>query len=127
MFEIDHVKAYEMADEDLVPKKLDLPWRTTKNKNDCGVFAMRHMESYFGVSAISKWKMGFGKEGPAQEKLLEKVRKKYAATILLSELNTKREEVMDASLKYQLLDPEIRGKDEYNAQFNVEGRVNSCG
>ena len=71
--------------------------------------------------------MGFGKEGPAQEKLLEKVRKKYAATILLSVLNTKREEVIDAAVKYQQVDAETRGRDEYHAQFNVEGRVNLCG
>ena len=126
MFEIDHVKAYQMADDSLEPKKLVLAWRTTKNKSDCGVFAMRHMESYFGEVAPSKWKMGLGKEGPAQERLLEKLRKKYAAMILLSELNTNRENVLDLALKYHEVDPATRDKDAYHAQFNVEGRVNSC-
>ena len=28
--------------------RLKLPWATKDNKVDCGVFVMRHMETYFG-------------------------------------------------------------------------------
>ncbi|MFS7973652.1 putative Ulp1 protease family catalytic domain, papain-like cysteine peptidase superfamily [Helianthus anomalus] len=34
--------------KDLEPTRLDLPWGTTNNFADCGVFAMRHMETYHG-------------------------------------------------------------------------------
>ncbi|KAL8201852.1 hypothetical protein R6Q57_010999 [Mikania cordata] len=30
----------------LKPKKLEMPWQTEKNFVDCGIFAMRHMETY---------------------------------------------------------------------------------
>nr|KAJ0228453.1 hypothetical protein LSAT_V11C100010090 [Lactuca sativa] len=87
--EINHVKANEMADKNLTPIRLIMPWRTVYNKKDCGVFAMRHMESYFGEKG-SKWKCGLPKEGTSQEKILEKLRMKYTTTILTSEINTKR-------------------------------------
>ncbi|KAL8214798.1 hypothetical protein R6Q57_004247 [Mikania cordata] len=30
----------------LKPKKLEMPWQTEKNFVDCGIFALRHMETY---------------------------------------------------------------------------------
>ncbi|KAL8215861.1 hypothetical protein R6Q57_022698 [Mikania cordata] len=30
------------------PQSIDLPWKTTQNGIDCGVFCMRHMETYMG-------------------------------------------------------------------------------
>ncbi|KAL4564718.1 hypothetical protein LXL04_028786 [Taraxacum kok-saghyz] len=89
LFEIGHQKAFDMSQEELTPRRIKLPWRTIYNKYDCGVFTMRHMETYFGESAASKWKPGFTKEGNFQNKLLEKLREKYAATLLLWRMNTK--------------------------------------
>ena len=116
-----------MACEDLVLKKLLLRWRTVDNKVDCGIFTMRRMESYFGEAAMSKWKMGLGKETPSQGKDLENLRKKYASTILLSELNTKRDNVLDRAREYQKVDPVIRRKHADESRFLVEDRVNNCG
>lgn len=33
------------------PKRLQMPWRDAVNKRDCGVFTMRHMESFEGQDA----------------------------------------------------------------------------
>nr|GMD32892.1 zinc finger BED domain-containing protein RICESLEEPER 2-like [Ipomoea batatas] len=39
------------------PRRLRMSWLETKNKIDCGVFAMRHMETYVGQS-IASWDCG---------------------------------------------------------------------
>nr|KAJ0216721.1 hypothetical protein LSAT_V11C300121420 [Lactuca sativa] len=59
------------------PQRLEMSWRTVKNKVDCGVFAMRHMETYMG-QPLSKWKPGLHKESAVQQTTLEKLRQKYA-------------------------------------------------
>ncbi|CAI9265647.1 unnamed protein product [Lactuca saligna] len=92
--EIGHVKANEMADKSITPVRLTMPWRIIYNKVDCGVFAMRHMESYFGEKA----------------------------EILTSEINTKRDDVLKAAYEYQKVDQKIRGKHAYDAQWNIERR-----
>ena len=113
-----------MADKSITPVRLTMPWRTVYNKVDCGVFAMRHMESYFGEKG-SKWKCGLPKEGGSQEKILEKLRMKYAAAILTSEINTKRDDVLKAAYEYQKVDQKIRGKHAYDAQWNIERRLSN--
>ncbi|MFS7935446.1 hypothetical protein Hanom_Chr05g00403541 [Helianthus anomalus] len=35
-----------MEIKQVVPVRLEMPWRTNHNKIDCGVFVMRHMETY---------------------------------------------------------------------------------
>nr|KAJ0217622.1 hypothetical protein LSAT_V11C300103630 [Lactuca sativa] len=122
--EISHVKANEMADKSITPVRLTMSWRTVYKKVDCGVFAMRHMESYFGEKCF-KWKCGLPKEGGSQEKILEKLRMKYAAAILTSEINTKRDDVLKAAYEYQKVDQKIRGKHAYDAQWNIERRLSN--
>ena len=36
--------------------RLKIPWRIAVNFTDCGIFCMRHMESYFGEG--EKWQSG---------------------------------------------------------------------
>ncbi|KAL4589141.1 hypothetical protein LXL04_002045 [Taraxacum kok-saghyz] len=109
LFEIGHQKAFDMSQEELTPRRIKLPWRTIYNKYDCGVFTMRHMKTYFGDSAASKWKPGFTKEGNFQNKLLEKLREKYAATLLLWRMNTKRDEILGHARQYcQTVEPHVR-------------------
>ncbi|CAI9299091.1 unnamed protein product [Lactuca saligna] len=64
------------------------------------------MESYFGEKG-SKWKCGLPKEGGSQEKILEKLRMKYAAAILTYEINTKSDDVLKAAYEYQKVDQKI--------------------
>lgn len=67
--EISHPKAKIISNEKVIPKRLEMAWRTVENKCDCGIFAMRYMETYAG-QPISKWKPGFPKEGLPQENML---------------------------------------------------------
>ncbi|GKB43049.1 hypothetical protein Tco_0887991 [Tanacetum coccineum] len=64
----------------------DFYWQTDKRPNDSGVFLMRHMEAYMGT-IISKWACGMETEGRKQNTLLGHLRKRYAATLLLSKCN----------------------------------------
>ncbi|KAJ0529319.1 hypothetical protein HanHA89_Chr10g0376441 [Helianthus annuus] len=43
------------------PQKLKLDWATKKNNIDCGVFVMRHMETY-KESSVKNWECGFKTE-----------------------------------------------------------------
>ncbi|KAJ9548708.1 LOW QUALITY PROTEIN: hypothetical protein OSB04_021251 [Centaurea solstitialis] len=65
-------------------KRENMEWRTTENKIDCGIFVMRHMETFMeGI----KWVSGFAVEGDAQKNQIENLRYKYVAKILQSTLN----------------------------------------
>ncbi|GJZ43884.1 C2 calcium-dependent membrane-targeting protein [Tanacetum coccineum] len=67
-------------------KREDFYWQTDKRPNDSGVFLMRHMEAYMGT-IISKWACGLETEGRKQNTMLGRLRKRYAATLLLSKCN----------------------------------------
>ncbi|MFS7966949.1 hypothetical protein Hanom_Chr09g00780011 [Helianthus anomalus] len=55
-----------------------MDWRTTSNVIDCGIFAMRHMETYMGQ--MTDWGCGLAKEdapNELQQKQLNDLRMKY--------------------------------------------------
>ena len=67
-----------------------MKWRTKSNGIDCGVFAMRHMETYYGKR---HWWCNLHTEGPEQESWLRRLRFKYLSKILLSDTNQLRNTV----------------------------------
>ncbi|KAI3744444.1 hypothetical protein L1987_57525 [Smallanthus sonchifolius] len=80
-----HPKTDEM--DDTVVKRFEMPWRTTVNNKDCGIFMMRHMETYMGEEEKA-WQCGFGVESEnVQEKQIEDLCRKYCAKIMLHEIN----------------------------------------
>ncbi|PWA75669.1 ulp1 protease family, C-terminal catalytic domain-containing protein [Artemisia annua] len=66
------------------PIRMQMKWRTKNNHVDCGVFLMLHMESYHG---LKNWDCGLFSESDKQKRQLDLLRSKYAAKILLSDLN----------------------------------------
>lgn len=68
-------------------KRLQMSWRDTMNTKDCGVFTMRHMESYVGQS-VKNWDCGLRRGDPSQ---LKQLRRKYLHAISTSEFNTHRD------------------------------------
>ncbi|KAL3621671.1 hypothetical protein CASFOL_036583 [Castilleja foliolosa] len=76
--------------------RLKMSWRDEKNKVDCGVYVMRHMETYMGGS-LRGWKCGLSKNNARQMKAL---RAKYAAAILGSEMNLHRVRIVSEVKKY---------------------------
>jgi hypothetical protein len=89
------------AIEGIKPERIDLSWQTKNNVHDCGVFVMRHMEMY-KESRQKNWDCGFKLEKTNRQKQqLNKLRKKYAAKIVLSTANIHREDVIKKALEWE--------------------------
>lgn len=64
-------------------QRLAMPWRDEVNKVDCGVFAMRHMETYMG-QRVRDWNIGLMANSA---KALQELRVKYCRVLLATEAN----------------------------------------
>lgn len=81
-------------------ERLKMPWRNETNKIDCGVFAMRHLETYKG-DGLKNWKCGIK---PNNLKQLRFMRAKYCAAILSADSNIRAvRNKAEASLFYRML------------------------
>ncbi|KAJ9555072.1 hypothetical protein OSB04_009686 [Centaurea solstitialis] len=83
---------------------MEIKWRTRNNYTDCGVFCMRHMETYMGGGSRG-WYTGFTAEGPGQKKQIENLRIKYCTKILLSDQNICKKLVEEEVVQYYCLSP----------------------
>ncbi|CAM8965464.1 unnamed protein product [Rhodiola kirilowii] len=70
-----------------------MKWRTKDNDNDCGIFTMRHMETYMG-GGEKKWTCGLSIEGVKQDGQLCAPRDIYMNLIIRSSLNNNRDKVL---------------------------------
>ncbi|CAI9285881.1 unnamed protein product [Lactuca saligna] len=120
--EINHPRANAISKESIKPQRLEMSWRTVKNKVDCGVFAMRHMETYMG-KPLSKWKPGLHKESAVQQTILEKLRQRYAYIMLTSEINMLKAKVLDLAEKYQKVEFKVRTDHAYKAMQTIQKRL----
>lgn len=71
------------------PVKFVMEWMTKKNYTDCGVFLMRHMETYKGED-VDGWNVDIEPESEYsddQQIQLDDLRKKYVTKILTSDMN----------------------------------------
>nr|GMC92301.1 uncharacterized protein LOC109146919 [Ipomoea batatas] len=71
----------------LEPKRMQMPWRGVRNKIDCGVYLMRHMEMFTGQS-FKHWDCGLVK---GDFTMLHKLRLQYMKDLVLSEYNLYRD------------------------------------
>ncbi|KAH6764367.1 hypothetical protein C2S51_015616 [Perilla frutescens var. frutescens] len=77
---------------------LKMLWRISTNSTDCGVFVMRHMETYMG-GVVKNWKSGLRAKNQMQ---LRYLRIKYCAAILTAEYNIHMQRnIRDARLYFQ--------------------------
>ncbi|CAH1435948.1 unnamed protein product [Lactuca virosa] len=79
-----------------------MTWKTRGNGNDCGIFLMRHIETYKG-GLLAQWTCGFKMESAEQVCQLRKLRRRYCLKILLSEVNIMKHEVEQLIDEYQNL------------------------
>ncbi|CAI9285377.1 unnamed protein product [Lactuca saligna] len=93
-----------------------------KNNVDCGVFAMRHMETYMGQPLL-KWKPGLHKESAVQQTTLEKLKQRYAHIMLTSEINMLKAKVLDLAEKYQKVEFKVRTDHAYKAMQTIQKKV----
>ncbi|KAI3813105.1 hypothetical protein L1987_17821 [Smallanthus sonchifolius] len=116
-----HPKTDEM--DDTVVKRFEMPWRTTVNNKDCGIFMMRHMETYMGEEEKA-WQCGFGVESEnVQEKQIEDLRRKYCAKILLHEINELKHYIVEEMKKYLQISYPSRKILEETSKKRIEERL----
>lgn len=89
-------KASMFKDEKMVPtERLEMPWRDNTNKVDCGIFTMRHMETYFG-NGLTDWESQLRKEDSKQ---IANMRVKYCHSIIDNSWNEVKNNVYDMMSK----------------------------
>ncbi|KAL8245943.1 hypothetical protein R6Q59_007159 [Mikania micrantha] len=107
------------------PKRLSMPWRTLNNSVDCGVFAMRHMETFKGTS-VKEWKCGLTAESDEQQRQLNDLRIKYLAKILLSDINIHKVQVVSEMRAYVNLPNDVKEKMKEGVFERIKDRVRSA-
>ena len=97
---------------------------TKNNVVDCGVFAMRHMETYlFGGEYDDLCE--FRREGKDQQQQIDELRCKYAAKILLADINNKKADFEYEAEAYRMLRLEERKRLEAASFETIKRRVSS--
>ena len=93
-----------------VPAKIaKMRWRTQKNKIDCGLYMMMHMEMFVGEIGL-KWKTNILDENNRHyAEQIKRMRMRYAAKILLHHVNKNRKMMSDFAIKF---DEEHNDKEE---------------
>ncbi|KAL8226770.1 hypothetical protein R6Q57_016602 [Mikania cordata] len=76
-------------------QKLHIPWATKTNAVDCGIFMMRHMEKFMGRR--EQFNYGFLTNGKKKKCQLNMLRKKFLLHIIMSEVNTVRDVVLEGA------------------------------
>lgn len=74
----------------------ELPWVLKEPNNDCGVYVMRHMETFMSTPS-GKWSCGMSKKSKKQ---IRTMRVRYCASILGWEKNEHRDENLTRSKRY---------------------------
>ncbi|GJX94285.1 hypothetical protein Tco_0348871 [Tanacetum coccineum] len=92
-------------DDSCMPCKLEMAWRTTNNDKYCGVFLMRHMETYEGTS-LASWNTGLKPEGDGKNAQLDDIWKKYVTRLLVWKNNMLQVKVLAEADIYDRLKPE---------------------
>ncbi|KAL8214157.1 hypothetical protein R6Q57_003606 [Mikania cordata] len=106
----------------LKPKKLEMPWQTENNFFDCGIFAMRHMETY-KAKEMKEWKEDCGileeSSGKQHDQLLD-LRLKYLSKILSSDINILHDEVTKEVKNFEELYEEVKKKMRRTAHKRIQ-------
>ncbi|KAI3708808.1 hypothetical protein L2E82_38279 [Cichorium intybus] len=112
--ELNHKKANHI--KRAKPMSGCMKWTTKYNSIDCGVFLMRHMETYKGED-LDKWDIGFEpeyKDNDDQQNQLDEMRIKYVTKILTWDLNVVKPSI------YTMLGSYDRLSDADKESFNTE-------
>ncbi|PWA69434.1 ulp1 protease family, C-terminal catalytic domain-containing protein [Artemisia annua] len=82
------------------PKIPKMKWKTRKNKLDCGLYMMMHMEMFEGEIGL-KWKTNIVDENNRHyADMIKTMRMRYAAKILLHDVNKEREKMSEFAIKF---------------------------
>ncbi|CAH1427917.1 unnamed protein product [Lactuca virosa] len=79
-----------------------LSWSTVHNSTDCGIFTMRHMETFMGGN-IRDFKTGFKPESLAQDNQLSRLRVIYLCKIINSDYKLLKDSILHQVAEFQKL------------------------
>ncbi|KAJ9565598.1 hypothetical protein OSB04_001564 [Centaurea solstitialis] len=118
---INHPSAESFASVE--PRLVEMKWRTKSNYVDCGVFLMRHMETYMGGGARG-WFVGLPTEAEGHKKALEILRIKYTWKLLLGEYNQFKDDIKREIDKFYEDGDEAVNRSLQDAANTRENRLN---
>lgn len=122
--ELNHKKANRI--KRAKPMSGCMEWTTKYNNIDCGVFLMRHMETYKGED-LDKWDIGFEaeyKDNDDQQNQLDEMRKKYVTKILTWDLNVVKPSIYEMLASYdRLSDADKRSFNTEEHLLHIESRI----
>ena len=124
LHEVKHPKATEVSKA--FHYRLPMPWRTLSNQVDCGVFTMRHMETFMGCEP-GEFKSGFKNESAAQDLQLHKLRFRYMNRIMLSGHNLIQRNNHSEADEFSALSAKVRTNMLERAQDILVGRLAEFG
>ncbi|PWA69335.1 hypothetical protein CTI12_AA309800 [Artemisia annua] len=105
-----HPKAEKYMNQKKKPTILNMKWKTKKEKIDCGLFMMMHMDNYEGKI---KWETGMLEETNKNHRLQRNnLRAKYAAKMMLHEINENQKLMSDYELKFAAENPDEKEADK---------------
>ncbi|KAM0065964.1 putative Ulp1 protease family catalytic domain, papain-like cysteine peptidase superfamily [Helianthus debilis subsp. tardiflorus] len=112
------------------PVSLKFPWQTMYNGVDCGIFVMRHTETFKGTS-VREWNCGLSPERDIMREVLKDeskelcdLRIKYFSKILLSDVNSLRSKLEKEVHEYANLSEDERMENAKTAKERIEFRLN---
>uniref|UniRef100_A0A803N2J1 Ubiquitin-like protease family profile domain-containing protein n=1 Tax=Chenopodium quinoa TaxID=63459 RepID=A0A803N2J1_CHEQI len=93
-----YLNKYEIKIGEKMPtctvKLVEMPWRTLSNSIDCGIYTMRHMETYFGKR---RWNCGLRADN---FDALKSLRMRYTYELIVDDLNKYKADVSVKARKY---------------------------
>ncbi|MFS7903366.1 hypothetical protein Hanom_Chr01g00023211 [Helianthus anomalus] len=81
------------------PVRLEISWATIGNYEDCGIYAMRHMETWMGITE-DRWDVGFPTKMAKAKKKIAQLMKKYGVKLITSEANKHREHILKEAYQH---------------------------
>ena len=81
----------------VTPTRMQMPWRDTNNTVDCGIYTMRHMETFTGQT-YKTWDCGFVK---GDYTYLRQLRMTYMREMLMIDINEHQGSNLKRARKFQ--------------------------
>lgn len=115
---VQHSKAKDF--QGIPIEMLNMPWRTEHNNTDCGVFTMRHMETFMGLKYFDP---GLKQESIGQDGQLNKLRVKYLNKIVRSDYNIHKSKLISQASSFQQLPSNLHNQILKDAADSIHARL----
>nr|KAJ0185923.1 hypothetical protein LSAT_V11C900485000 [Lactuca sativa] len=110
-----------------VPRQIpQLTWSTVNNTTDCGIFTMRHMETFMGGN-IRDFKTGFKSDSLAQDNQLSRLQVIYICKIINLDYNLLKDSIFHQVAEFQKLTASNQNQLLKDAATRIHARLTEIG